>query len=78
MTIQRPRGTRDFLPEETEKRGLAKKAMQDVLERWGYREVATPTFEHLELFTIKSGASVIGRSTASRIRVVAISRLGRS
>jgi histidyl-tRNA synthetase len=59
MTIQRPRGTRDFLPEETEKRGRAKKAMQDVLERWGYREVATPTFEHLELFTIKSGASVI-------------------
>ena len=59
MTIQRPRGTRDFLPEETEKRGRAKRAMQDVLERWGYREVATPTFEHLELFTIKSGPSVI-------------------
>ena len=59
MTVQRPRGTRDFLPEETEKRGRAKKAMQDVLERWGYREIATPTFEHLELFTIKSGASVI-------------------
>lgn len=34
-------------------------AMQDVLDRWGYREIATPTFEHLELFTIKSGASVI-------------------
>ena len=59
MIIQRPRGTRDFLPEETERRSQAKKAMQDVLERWGYREVATPTFEHLELFTIKSGASVI-------------------
>ncbi len=59
MTVQRPRGTRDFLPEETEKRGLAKKAMQDVLERWGYQEVATPTFEHLELFTKKSGASVV-------------------
>jgi histidyl-tRNA synthetase len=59
MTIQRPRGTRDFLPEETEKRGRAKKAMQGVLERWGYQEVATPTFEHLELFTIKSGASVV-------------------
>jgi histidyl-tRNA synthetase len=59
MTVQRPRGTRDFLPEETEKRGRAKKAMQDVLVRWGYQEVATPTFEHLELFTIKSGASVV-------------------
>ncbi|VVB72588.1 Histidine--tRNA ligase [uncultured archaeon] len=59
MTIQRPRGTRDFLPEETWKRGRAKLAMQDVLERWGYQEVATPTFEHLELFTRKSGASVM-------------------
>jgi len=34
--------------------------MQDVLERWGYQEVSTPTFEHLELFTKKSGASVMG------------------
>ncbi len=57
--IQRPRGTRDFLPEENRKRGLARKAMLEVLERWGYQEVATPTFEHLELFTEKSGASVL-------------------
>lgn len=33
--------------------------MQDVLERWGYLEISTPTFEHLELFTKKSGDSVI-------------------
>ena len=57
--IQRPRGTRDFLPEETRKRSLAQKAMQEILERWGYQEIATPTFEHLELFTEKSGASVL-------------------
>lgn len=59
MTIQRPRGTRDFLPQETWKRNLARRAMQEVLERWGYQEVATPTFEHLELFTEKSGPSVL-------------------
>ena len=59
MTIQRPRGTRDFLPEEMQRRGQAKGAMQDVLQRWGYREVATPTFEHLDLFTLKSGPSVV-------------------
>ena len=59
MIIQRPRGTRDFLPEEMQRRGQAKGAMQDVLGRWGYREVATPTFEHLDLFTLKSGPSVI-------------------
>ncbi|HQI55149.1 MAG TPA: histidine--tRNA ligase, partial [Methanothrix soehngenii] len=41
------------------KRSQARKAMQEVLCRWGYQEVATPTFEHLELFTEKSGASVI-------------------
>ena len=41
------------------KRGRARKAMQDVLERWGYQEVCTPTFEHLELFTKKSGAAVM-------------------
>lgn len=59
MTIQRPRGTRDFLPDEAWRRGAARRAMQRVLERWGYQEIATPTFEHLELFTIKSGESVL-------------------
>jgi histidyl-tRNA synthetase len=59
MTMPRPRGTRDFLPDETWKRGRAKTAIEDILVRWGYQEVATPTFEHLELFTKKSGESVI-------------------
>jgi histidyl-tRNA synthetase len=59
MTIQRPRGTRDFLPEESWRRSAARKAMQDVLERWGYQEICTPTFEHLELFTVKSGPSAV-------------------
>jgi histidyl-tRNA synthetase len=59
MTIQRPRGTRDFLPEDAWKRSQVRKAMQNILERWGYQEISTPTFEHLELFTIKSGESVI-------------------
>ena len=59
MILPRPRGTRDFLPDETWKRGLARNAMQNVLTRWNYQEVATPTFEHLELFTLKSGESVL-------------------
>ncbi len=59
MTIQRPRGTRDFLPDDAWRRSTVRKAMQKVLERWGYQEIATPTFEHLELFTIKSGESVL-------------------
>ena len=59
MTIQRPRGTRDFLPEDAWIRSTARNIMQGVLERWGYQEISTPTFEHLDLFTLKSGPSVI-------------------
>ncbi len=33
--------------------------MEGILERWGYQEISTPTFEHLELFTAKSGPSII-------------------
>jgi histidyl-tRNA synthetase len=58
MTIQRPRGTRDFLPTDSFRRGAVRKGMVELLERWGYREISTPTFEHLELFTIKSGPSI--------------------
>lgn len=59
MIMQRPRGTRDFLPAESWKRRRAREAMQEILGRWGYQEVSTPTFEHLELFTRKSGEGVL-------------------
>ncbi|NYT01640.1 MAG: histidine--tRNA ligase [Methanosarcinales archaeon] len=57
--IQRPRGTRDFLPDEAYRRGASRKKMERILERWGYQEIGTPTFEHLELFTLKSGEGVL-------------------
>jgi histidyl-tRNA synthetase len=41
------------------RRNAVRRRMQEILERWGYSEVSTPTFEHLELFTIKSGPSII-------------------
>lgn len=59
MKIERPRGTRDFLPEEIEKRRVIEKRMREIAESFGYREVATPTFEHLELFTRKSGEGIV-------------------
>lgn len=59
MKIERPRGTRDFLPDEMEKRRAIEKVMRKIAESYGYREVLTPTFEHLELFTIKSGEGII-------------------
>ena len=60
MTVSRPRGTRDFLPSETSRRKYVENLMRDVVRNWGYSEVITPTFEHLDLFTLKSGEGVIG------------------
>jgi len=59
VKIERPRGTRDFLPEEMEKRRAIEAVMRRVAESYGYREVLTPTFEHLELFTMKSGEGIV-------------------
>ncbi len=59
MKIERPRGTRDFLPDEMEKRRKIEGIMRRIAESYGYREIATPTFEHVELFTIKSGESIV-------------------
>jgi histidyl-tRNA synthetase len=60
MEVQRPRGTRDFLPEEMAKRKNVENRMRDVARRWGYGEIKTPTFEHIELFTLKSGEGILG------------------
>lgn len=59
MKIRRPRGTRDFLPAEMIKRRFIEGKMRRTAENWGYQEVQTPTFEHLELFTIKSGETIV-------------------
>lgn len=58
--LQKPRGTRDFLPDEMERRRLIERRMREAARRWGYREVCTPDFENLELFTMKSGEGIIG------------------
>jgi len=57
--LQRPRGTRDFLPEEMEARRTLEGTFRDRARRWGYREIATPEFEHLELFTLRSGEGIV-------------------
>lgn len=57
--IQRPRGTRDFGPEEMVERRYLESVMREEAERFGFREVSTPIFEHTELFTLKSGPAIV-------------------
>lgn len=56
---QIPRGTRDFTPDEMNKRRYVEDVIKNTFKSFGYREVQTPTFEHLELFTAKSGDTII-------------------
>lgn len=57
--FQIPRGTRDFPSEEMQKRRHTEEIIIETFELFGYREVQTPTFETLGLFTAKSGESII-------------------
>lgn len=58
MKFERPRGTRDFNPEDMLARDCVKKRIFDTLERFNYRRIATPIFEHAELFSLKSGQEI--------------------
>ncbi|MBU2565156.1 MAG: histidine--tRNA ligase [Candidatus Thermoplasmatota archaeon] len=57
--IQRPRGTRDFGPDEMFRRRQVENIMRKTCKTFGYREIATPTFESTELFTKKSGEGIV-------------------
>ena len=47
--IQKPRGTRDFLPDEMAQRRELEQKMRKVAASFGYGEIVTPMFEEQEL-----------------------------
>lgn len=55
----RPRGTRDFGPEEMKARRTIEANMRKAIESYGYSEIATPTFEHSDLFVARSGPQIL-------------------
>ncbi|KAF0819319.1 MULTISPECIES: histidine--tRNA ligase [unclassified Cytobacillus] len=50
MSIKIPRGTQDILPGEVEKWQLIEEKARELCEKFQYREIRTPIFEHTELF----------------------------
>ena len=48
--LLRTNGTRDLLPEDTNKWQYVEKKVKDVLEEYGFREIRVPVFEYTELF----------------------------
>src|SRR2546428_330135 len=57
--FERPRGTNDWGPEDMAKRRFVESRFVQLAESFGFREVSTPTFESLELFTAKSGPAIV-------------------
>ncbi|MFH1126361.1 MAG: histidine--tRNA ligase [Candidatus Altiarchaeota archaeon] len=60
MAVERPRGTRDFTPEEMWKRHYVESVLRRVAEKFNYGEVMFPLFEHTQLFQLKSGEEIAG------------------
>src|SRR5574341_1665204 len=58
---QVPDGARDLLPADAARRTAAAAALRDEFQRWGYREVGTPTLEFLETILQGAGAGVADR-----------------
>ena len=59
VELHRPKGTRDFLPQDMERRRWLEERLRNVTGRFGFGEIATPAFEHTELFTMRSGLGII-------------------
>jgi histidyl-tRNA synthetase len=55
MIMETPPGTRDFLPEEMEKRQKAIDTIRAIFERYGFSPAETPAFEYAELLEDKYG-----------------------
>ncbi|GAI97224.1 unnamed protein product, partial [marine sediment metagenome] len=58
MKFQKPKGTRDFYPDELEARKQVFARLKTIAEKYGFKEVETPAFEDLNLLIAKSGPEI--------------------
>lgn len=61
MSIAAVKGTRDFYPEDMDLRNTIFDAWIKTAKIFGFEEMDGPIFEHLELFTKKSGPEIVGQ-----------------
>jgi len=59
MAWQSPKGTRDFFPADLAALQHVEKAWRTVSINAGFDEIEGPMFEHLDLYTVKSGDSIV-------------------
>ena len=55
MKLQRPKGTNDILPGESEKWQFVEETMRQVFATYHFSEIRTPIFEHYEVISRSVG-----------------------
>ena len=55
---QLPKGARIYLPDEARRKRHVESRLLDVFERWGYRELITPTFEFFDVLSVGTDPAV--------------------
>lgn len=60
-TYQPPKGTRDFYPPDMAVRRHLESIWRTVSINHGFEEIDGPTFEHLDLYTVKSGDEIVSQ-----------------
>ena len=58
-TFRAPKGTRDFYPHDLAVRRYIESVWREVSINHGFDEIDGPTFEHLDLYTAKSGPGIV-------------------
>jgi ATP phosphoribosyltransferase regulatory subunit len=58
LPTQLPKGARIYLPDEAARKRHVESALLGIFERWGYREIVTPTFEYLDVLSTGTDESV--------------------
>jgi histidyl-tRNA synthetase len=61
MKIQAPPGMRDFYPEDMRLQNWLFEQWRSVSRAFGFQEYEGPIFEHLDLYTLKSGQEIVGQ-----------------
>jgi histidyl-tRNA synthetase len=59
MAFQSPKGTRDFFPPDLAALHHIESAWRNASVNAGFDEIEGPTFEHLDLYTVKSGEGIV-------------------
>ena len=55
MTLQKPKGTQDILPQETVKWQYVENVARKTFKKYHYGEIRTPMFEHYEVISRSVG-----------------------